>query len=118
MKIDEKKLDKIYKTIRNEDCRLLLKLIPNDKGVLYTVLKKEFQKEIKHSIKNSMFSYYISLLRRAGLIVKSNEYWILTRIGVRVCQLMESFEQICLTYDLSDCNADGRIEMMVVERKL
>lgn len=119
MKLDEKKLDKIYQSVHSENCRMLMKILEDDKGRTYSDLKREFQILNKRSKNYNSFATFLLKLKRTGIVKKtSGGIWILTRIGIQTKRLMENFESICMTYDLSEADADGRVELVVVGRKL
>ena len=46
--------------------------------------------------------------------------YILSRVGVQSLDVITNFEKICKTYDMSDVDANGRIEFeyKIVGRKL
>ena len=59
--------------------------------------------------------HFMKKAKRCNAIKKEGERYILTRIGMQILSLLNEFEQMCFTYDLDDCDADGKI-IEVVQR--
>jgi hypothetical protein len=63
--------------------------------------------------KSGKFAYNIRMLVKMGIIKKERKGYFLTRVGVQLARLLSDFEQVCMSYDISDLDADGKIEMVV-----
>ena len=121
MQINEKKLEVLLELIHSKNMRVLIDLIPIDSAVKYVDLKNKY-----YSLKNeenhfsSKFAYYLRKLVERGILIKNKEngFYYFTRIGIQVVNLINNFKEICREYDLSDLDADGKVVLKVVGRKI
>ena len=130
MKINETQINEVLKMLSNPIVRKMLQKITKGSGLLYTEMKeimgyedprkKPFNEPIEKSSEkkkanSSVIAYYIKHLKANNCITKDEKtgYYFLTRIGVQCLELIESFEKICVEYDMDDVSADGKIKVKV-----
>lgn len=108
--IDQKMLSDIWIVLRNNTCRDMLKLIGVDGALKY----KEMMNHIKAG--SGKTAYYVRAMTNSNMIKKDNitKRYFLTRIGIESLVLIEAFDEICTKFDISDCDADGRVETKIV----
>ena len=115
MKINEKQFDMAVKIITNQINKKILFMLYKDNTLTYSEIKDKsgFDKTRNESGK---FAYYIRRLKDRNIIKKDGKYYFLTRLGLQITKLVYDLQEICMEYDLSDCDADGKI-MVIVKRK-
>lgn len=120
MQLNEKELRNLLITAGTKDITKLLDLIPLDSGISYTDLKNQFNQTIGIDRSSSGFYYYLKRLVRNNILRKDEIYktYYLTRLGVQLVTLVNNFKELCMEYDISDCDADGRVILKVVGRKI
>lgn len=128
MKIDEDQIDRILILLSNQNIRKLMRKITKTQGFTYTELitmmgyrNVHIHTDEEKSKKPSVLAYYVKKLI-AAKIIKKDEHthrYFLTRFGIQAFNLFENFETICVSYDISDCESDGKIKIVakVVGRK-
>ena len=109
--VDDKTLKKVYRVLCNEDMRTILKYIGINGAMTYSEIM-ESNKKLNGYNGSSKTAYYVRHLKNANMLAldHSTKKYILSRIGVQSLNVIENFEKICMSYDLSDVNADGKIE--------
>ena len=119
MKINEETLKKILNCIRSENNMLILHMIPETSCMRYSEMKSKFNTLKKIDEDDNTFAHHLRVLVRLGLLRKNDErVYFLTRIGIRTIEVLNNFKNICVEYDLSEVDSDGKIKMIVVGRKL
>jgi len=115
MNLNQKQLNRIVKCLSNNDQRKILRILKDDKVFGYSDLKKllGFNPDV-----SGKFAYNIRLMLNVGIIKKEKKGYFLTRVGVQLSLLLDNFEKVCMSYDISDLDADGKIMMSVNGRKL
>lgn len=119
MQISEKQLNALLAVASVKNIEKLLELIPMDSGICYTDLQKEFNKAINANMRSGFF-YYLKKLVKNNILRKdqNTKTYYLTRFGIQLITLINNFKEVCREYDLSDCDADGRIVVSVRGRKM
>ena len=121
MMVDTKTLAKVYRVLCNKDMRTILKDIGVNGVMSYSEIMKN-NKKLNSYNGSSKTAYFIRHLKNANTITldETTKKYILTRIGVQTLDVIINFEKICKSYDLSDCDQDGKIEFeyKIVGRKL
>ena len=120
--VDDKALTKVYQVIKSYPMRNILKTIGINGAMTYSEIMVSTKKLVSEYNKSSKTAYYVRCLKNAN-VLKLDEpakKYILSRIGVQTLDLITNFEKICKTYDMSDVDANGRIEFeyKIVGRKL
>ncbi len=109
--VDDDALRKVYRAINNQTMRYILKIINDQNAMGYSEILKDLK---KHGLSkdSSRTAYYIRHLRNANMLKIDDitKKYILSRVGVQSLDLITNFELICKTYDLSDADADGKVE--------
>uniref|UniRef100_A0AAT9J7M5 ORF59 n=1 Tax=Nitrosopumilaceae spindle-shaped virus TaxID=3065433 RepID=A0AAT9J7M5_9VIRU len=119
MNLNETKLNKIFRIITSKNNMLILSLIPKDSAVRYGELKKEFNKIRNVPENDNTFAHHLRALVRLEMVRKKEErVYIISRLGIRCLELIDNFKEICMDYDMSDVDADGKIVLMVKGRRL
>ena len=117
MNLDEKMFDKILKTISSRKQITLLTKLKNDPAPTYSQLRALFEETYgSKRIASGLFAHYLRKLLLNGLVKVDEKRYFLTRVGLQIITLLENIQNICMKYDLADCDADGKI-IMFVERK-
>jgi|CXWL01.1.fsa_nt_gi DNA-binding HxlR family transcriptional regulator len=119
MKINDDTLDRILQVIASKNNMLILNMIPKDSCLGYLELKTKFNKIRNTPDKENTFSYHLRVLKKLGLLRKDEKrVYFLTRIGIRTLEVVDNFKNICMEYDISDLDADGKIVLTVKGRKI
>jgi predicted methyltransferase len=111
MNIDEKMLDTIYRIIDSKGTRSVLMTVNKFEPVEYRKLQE------LSDLPSPLTSYYLRRLVRVGIVKKDQRRYFATRVGLQVVRIIQEFENVCRTFDLSDCDADGMIKYIVVRNK-
>ena len=113
--INEEKLDAILRSASHKKMRDVLQIISVDSGATYSELLKSYCKKENMKSKSGLFAHYLNVYKKAGIIKRDEQskIYYLTRIGVHVLQLVNDFQQMCIQYDLSECDDDGKPVIMV-----
>ena len=115
MKINEKQFDLAVRTITNDKHKKIMFMLYKDNTLTYNGIREKL--EIKPTRNESgKFAYYMRVLKDRNIIKKDGRYYFLTRVGLSITKLAYDLQQVCMEYDLSDCDADGKI-MVIVKRK-
>jgi predicted transcriptional regulator len=119
MQLKQENIDKLLQMLSNPKARLVLKIITDGRAYKYSTMKNEYNK-IHNQAKSNVFSHYIRKLVINGLVKKDKktQSYFLTRVGVQALHMIENFEKLCMEYDISDLDADGKVMTVVVNRKL
>ena len=120
--VDNIVLAKVYRVLNNKDMRVILTNIGLKGAMSYSEIMNDARNPSNIYDGSSKTGYYVKHLKNANMLRldKASRKYILSRIGVQAIDVMINFEKICKTYDLSDCDEDGRIEFeyKIVGRKL
>ena len=120
--VDTKTLAKVYRVINSYPMRSILKTIGINGAMTYSEIMSSDNKLIVKHNKSSKTAYYVRCLKNANVLKldDTSKKYILSRIGIQTLDLITNFEKICKTYDMSDVDADGKIEFeyKIVGRKL
>jgi len=114
MRLNEKQFNNILKTIRSDNSIRIMNLLSSDRGYTFGELKDMM--EYKKKSESGKFAYYIRRLVSSGIIKQDGKFYLLTRIGLQTVHLLEDFKEICMSFDLSDCDADGKVQMVVIRK--
>lgn len=120
MNVDNEQISEILKALGSEQQRKIIDLIKLS-GLKYTEMLKIVEPYKDRKYKSGKMAHHIKVLRDAGLIkVDESKIYYLTRLGVQAYELVQQFKILCMKYDISDCEADGKpIKVIVIEgRKL
>lgn len=114
MKINEKKLHHLISIISDDRLVNVLNKLEKNHTMKYNEMRDLM------ALDSNIFSYYLRKLVKSGMLKKDQEYGVyhLTRIGLRTLKLFNDYKQICMEYDLSDCDAEGKIKIIVEGRRL
>ena len=110
--VDDKAIAKVYRVINSYPMRSILKTIGLNGAMTYSEIMVSNKKLVSEYNKSSKTAYYVRCIKNANMLkldITSKKY-ILSRIGVQTLDLITNFEKICMSYDLSDVDADGKIE--------
>ena len=120
--VDDSTLAKVYRVLNNKDMRMILTNIGLKGAMSYSEIMEDNRNPSNAYNGSSKTGYYVRHLKNANIIAldEASKKYILSRIGVQSLNVIENFEKICKTYDLSDCDLDGKIEFeyKIVGRKL
>ena len=120
--VDNTILTKVYRVLNSEHMRKILINIENKGAMSYSEIMKDTKNPRTIYNGSSKTGYYVRHLKNANMITLDGhtKKYFLSRIGVQSLDVISNFEKICKTYDLSDCDKDGKIEFeyKVVGRKL
>ena len=108
--IDKDQVEQVLTVIGSESSRKLLSML-NKNPLKHTEIRKGMEQT------SNISSYYIKRLRNAKMVKIDKGYYFLTRIGIETVKLLKAFETVCMTFDLSDADADGVIKSIVVRHK-
>ena len=108
--IDREQVERILAVIGSKKSRELLYLL-NKNPLKYVDVRNQM------SQKSNSTAFYIKKLKNAKIIRVDKHYYFLTRIGIETIKLLKAFETVCVSFDLSDANADGIIKSIVVRNK-
>lgn len=122
MYVSDSQLRKIWKICGNSIALAVIKRMGIDKSLIFSDIQKIVDKEFNFSQKSNTTAYYVRQMKYCGVVKKDKDSgrYFLTRIGVQMLDVVNKFEEIIKTYDLSDCDAEGkvRIELSIEGRKL
>ena len=113
MKINEKQFSSGIKIISNDINRKILFSLYKDKTYRYSDLRKIIEDYRKWGGSSGKFAYYLRRLHDKKIVKKENGNYFLTRFGLQITKLVYDMQNICMEYDLNDCDADGKIMVMV-----
>jgi hypothetical protein len=119
MKINRTKLNKIIGLISSDLMEIVLDMIPVDSARDYSGMRIEYNKKRGLPQKDNAFAHTLMVLKKNNLVKKDNTgFWMLTRTGIAFLELKRNFEKLCIEYEMSDLNDEGRVEMVVIGRKI
>jgi hypothetical protein len=109
--VDDKALAKVYRVLNNADMRVILQRLGINGAMSYSEIMED-NKKINGYNGSSKTAYYIKHLKFANMLTvdDATKKYFLSRIGVQSLDVISNFEKICMSYDLSDADADGKIE--------
>jgi len=106
--IDKNQISKIYSVINAKERLKCLLIFKKDTSLTH---KEVFT--LLGISSSSHTTYFLRKLVEAKLLKHEKSRYFLTRIGLDTLKLIKNFEKVCMTYDLSDCDADGKIGFIV-----
>ncbi|HSA76894.1 MAG TPA: hypothetical protein VLE02_05065 [Nitrosarchaeum sp.] len=110
MQLDEKQFNLAIRSVLGPITKQIMFLLYKDNAKTYTEIEKSV---VMTKSQRTSFSFYMMQLRKRKIIKNDNGYYLLTRLGLGVTKLVYDLQEICMEYDLDDCDADGRIMVMV-----
>ena len=110
MKLDEKKFELILSCMKSKEQRKILFYLKDDIAYNYTTLKD------KHGKKSNVFAFHVRTLVKANLVKVEQKHYYITRLGKQTINLLEEYKALCTTFDISDCDESGMIELKVIRR--
>lgn len=113
MKLNEKQFRLAVSLISNDVIQKILFLLYKDNTYTYNDIRKIISEYKKWNDSSGKFAYYIRKLNDRKIIKKDLGYYYLTRFGLQITKLAYDLQQVCMEYDLNDCDADGKIMVMV-----
>ncbi len=108
--IDKEQVERILSVIGSKKSRELLYLL-NKNPLKYVDVRDSMNQ------KGNTTAFHIRKLKNAKIIKVEKHFYFLTRIGIETVKLLKAFETVCVSFDLSDANADGVIKSIVVRKK-
>lgn len=111
LNIDEKELKLMWRSIQSDLVRNVIKKMGKNRAFSYMELSGILNE--KKRLSKSITSYYIRKMQNSRFLKKENNRYFLTRHGLEMLKIIKTFERKCMKFDISDCDADGRIEMIV-----
>lgn len=115
MKINERQFNMLVRTITNDTFQKIIFMLYKDNTLTYSEIRARLG-IAKNRNESGRFAYYMRVLKDTNIIKKDDRYYFLTRIGLQVAKLVYDMQALCMEYDISDCDADGKI-MVIVKRK-
>ena len=109
-RVSEHKLSRIYQIIQSKKLRKLMAIISENEPINYSDLRLLTDYATPQS-----FAYHLAKCKNLGMVKIDDRKYMLTRIGLQVLNLVKSFEEMCYSYDLDDCDADGKI-IAIIQR--
>jgi len=116
MKLNQDKLERIYRCMYSPKMRAVLKKIYENEPLVYSDIREICDKA--YNKKTGLTAFYVKKLSEANLLMRQGHNYYLTRTGVQVIELTKCFEKICVEYELDECDGEGTIKMTVVNRKM
>ncbi len=121
MFVDDNTLSSIWKIVGNRVTMLIIKKMDGGNSYTYMEIKNFVDEAVNDLRANSTTAYYVRLMKGANIIKldKPASRYFLTRIGVQILQVIKQFEDIAKSYDIADCERDGKIKIKtrIVGRK-
>ena len=118
MKISEKQFAAAINAISKDVTRKIVFTLYEDNALTYTEIKMVVRDFKKWGNRDSgKFAYYLRVLRDNNIIKKEHGHYYLTRIDLQLTKLCHDVQNICMEYDISDLDADGKI-IKIVKRGL
>lgn len=115
MKVNERQFGLAVRTITNDTHKKIMFMLYKDNTLTYNGIRDNLKIE-RNRNESGKFAYYMRVLKDRNIIKKDGRYYFLTRFGLQITKLVYDLQQVCMEYDLSDCDADGKI-MVIVKRK-
>ena len=109
MRVDEQWMQRIFSVLKSKPQRKILFLLEKDRAYSYTEMLKLYNAK-----SSNVFAFHLRSLVNAGVLKQENKMYFLTRIGLETVNLIEEYKKICMAFDLTDCDADGRVQLMVI----
>ena len=110
MKIDEKKFELILSCMKSKEQRKILYYLKDDIAYNYTTLKDRMHK------KSNVFAFHLRTLVKANLVKVEQKHYFITRLGKQTINLLEEYKALCTTFDISDCDESGQVQLMVIRK--
>lgn len=111
LNIDEKELKKMWHSVQSKTVREIIKRMGRKRAFTFSEIGT-IVNEIRVSPKN-ITAYYIKKMVDSRFIKKEDKRYFLTRHGLEMLKVINTFDNKCMKYDISDCNSDGRIEVVI-----
>ena len=108
MRLDERKFELILSCIKSNEQREILYFLKDDAAYNYTSLMKKMNR------KSNVFAFHIRVLVKANLVKSEQKHYYITRLGIRTVKLLEEYKALCSTFDISDCDESGKVQLMVI----
>ena len=108
MKVNEKWFDDILSVVKSKKQRKILCLFEGDKVYSYTELMNMYGET------SNKFAFHLKALLNSKVVKKEAKLYFLSRLGIETIKLLEQYKKICMSFDLSDCDADGKVQLMVI----
>lgn len=112
MKVDHKKVQIILRIVGNPTVRNMLQTLGKNEPLRHSDIKK-----LSKTSNYGMSTHFIQKMVKVGIIKKEMHHYYLTRLGLESVKLINKFEKRCLTFDLSDCDAEGHVQVIVERPK-
>jgi len=120
MKVEHEKIHELYRILSNEKCRSILKFIESDGAKSFTEIMSHLGYEgvKERRTHTNLTSYYLKRLKNTYILRhdRLTSTYYLTRIGIRVLDMIEQFENFYTQYDMNDVNQDGFVQQVAVVR--
>ena len=110
MKFNEKEFELVLSCMKSKEQRKILYFLKDDIAFNYSSLKD------KMSQKSNVFAFHLRQLVKANLVKGEQKHYYITRLGIRTIELLEEYKMMCSTFDISDCDESGKVQLMVIRK--
>lgn len=113
IQVTNRQLDIIWKISGSPISQQIMKKMGTQKSYRYSEIKKFTVSSNNDKMAGGLTHYYTTKMLKANILKKdksTGEYY-LSRIGVRMLEVIKTFEEIIAEYDLSDVKADGKLKI-------
>ncbi len=118
--INDKQLRKIWKIMATPSTREIIRELSIKPNTAYTYTElltlirlKIYPQQLPIKANNGKTAYHIRKMLKSGVFRKDDKYYFLSRIGLECVKVIKNFERLCKEFNLDDCDADGKIEVLV-----
>lgn len=114
MKIDQKKVNGMFRIVANPKIRKILHKMRNNTAYTYTDVRQILEEN--QCIQGSVTAFYLKKCKDLAILrydERTSSYY-LTRVGNRILALVDRFEEFCTEYDMSDVEQDGKVRKFIV----
>ena len=108
MRLDEKKFELVLSCIKSKEQRKILYYLKDDTAFNYTTLMNKIQR------KTNVFAFHLRALKMANLVKVDQKHYFITRLGKQTIDLLEEYKALCSTFDISDCDESGMVQLKVI----